>query len=195
VDRLHDEGLIYASEGGQLICLHKDFDGRVTGATSIDTSTERVSGDLVERSSLTNGWAYFEDNPLVNAERVVVTNDPIESMAYSIVNDADCPTLYLATHAGGWVPGDRLGNIEVVVATERELVNLPNVVERHSPTGTSWAEDLKTLTESVIPDPIVEMVEVVSGPEPQVPLKLDEIANLPKAPRVVKTRRVERDGR
>jgi hypothetical protein len=203
VDRLHDEGLIYASEGGQLICLHKDFDGRVTGATSVDSKSDRHQGDLIEGTSLTGGWAYFEDNPLVNAERVVVTNDPIESMAYSVVNDADCPTLYLATHAGGWVPGDRLGNIELVVATERELVNLPSVVERHSPTGMNWVDDLKTLTESVIPDqsiqePIVETIEIVSDPEPLIPpkrLTLDEIAKLPIPARVVQTRRVERDGR
>jgi Plasmid recombination enzyme len=209
VDRLHDEGLIYASEN-KLICLHKDFDGRVTGATSIDTSTERVSGELVEGSNRTSGWAYFEDNPQASVERVVVTDDPIESMAYSVVNDADSPTLYLATHAGGWVPGDRLGNIEVVIATEMELVNLPPVVERHLPTGTSWLDDLKTLTESVIPDeiiqepiviipePVVETIEIVSAPEPQVPpkrLTLDEIAKLPIAPRVVRTRQIDRDGR
>jgi hypothetical protein len=196
VDRLHDEGLIYASEGGQLICLHKDFDGRLMGATSIDTSTERISGELVEGSNRTSGWAYFEDNPQASVERVVVTNDPIESMAYSVVNDADCPTLYLAAHAGGWVPGDKLNRVEVVVATEMELVNLPPVVERHSPTGTSWAEDLKTLTESVIPEPIVEMVEIVSDPDPTTSpsrkISLDEIANLPLPTRVVQTREIDR---
>jgi Plasmid recombination enzyme len=195
VDRLHDEGLIYASEEGKLICLHKDFDGRVTGATGIDSKLARHQGDLIEGSSLTSGWAYFEDNSLVNAERVVITNDPIESMAYSIVNDADRPTLYLAAHDGGWVPGDELNRVEVVVATERELVNLPPAVERHLPTGTSWVEDLNTFTKSVVPEPLVEMVEIISDPEPTISpkkLSLEEIANLPRPERVVQTRRVDR---
>ena len=152
VDRLHDEGLIYASEGGKLICLHKDFDGKVTGATAIDPTLDRHQGELVEASSLTGGWAYFEDNPQVTAQRVVIAENPIESMAYSVVHDADRPTLYLAAHDGGWVPGDRLANIPVVVATEMELVNLPPVVKRHSPTGKSWVDDLQALTDFAITD-------------------------------------------
>jgi Plasmid recombination enzyme len=198
VDRLHDEGLIYADGEGKLIYINRDFDGRVTGATSIDSKSNRHQGDLVEGSSRTSGWAYFEDRPRVNAERIVIATDPIESMAYSVVNDADCPTLYLAAHDGGWMPGDRLENIQVVIATEMELVNLPPVVERHSPTGRSWVDDLKTLTESVIPEPIVEMVEVASDPEPTPPpkkLSLNEIAKLPRTTRVVQTKRVDRDGR
>jgi hypothetical protein len=106
--------------------------------------------------------------------------------------------LYLAAHHGGWMPGDRLENIQVVIATEMELVNLPPVVERHLPTGKSWVEDLKTLTESVIPEPIVEMVEIVSDSDPTPPPKkrsLSEIAKLPIPERVVRTRQIDRDGR
>lgn len=201
VDRLHDEGLIYASEGGKLICLHRDFDGRVTGATTIDPKSDRHQGDLIKGSSRTGGWNYFEDNPLVNAERVVITDNPIQSMAYSVVNDTYRPTLYIAAHDGGWVPGDKLGNVEVVVvATDMELVNLPPVVELHSPAEKSWTEDLKTLTESVIPDPIiieptVETIEIASAPELQTTpkLSLDEIANLSKVTRVVQTRRIDHE--
>jgi hypothetical protein len=83
----------------------------------------------------------------------------------------------------------------VVVATERELVNLPPAIERHLPTGISWVEDLNTLTKSVVPEPLVEMVEIISDPEPTTPpkkLSLDEIAKLPRPERVVQTRRVDR---
>ena len=108
---------------------------------------------MLEGSSRTGGFYYFEDNAQVDAQRVVILADTIEAMAYSIVNDPDCPTLYLAAHTGGWVPGDRLSNIPVVVvATDADLVNLPPVVKRHSPTGKSWADDLQALTDFAITD-------------------------------------------
>jgi hypothetical protein len=124
-------------------------------------------------------------------------------VAYSVVNDADRPTLYIAAHDGGWIPGDRLDNIEVVVATDVELINLPAAVERHLPTGASWVDDLNTLAESVIPDqiiiePIVETIEIVdpepttTSSSPQKRLTLDEIANLPTPKRVVSTKRHDR---
>ena len=78
---------------------------------------------------------------------MVITDNPIESMAYSVVTDADRPTLYLAAHTGGWVPGDRLSNIPVVVTTEIDLGNLPPRTQRHTPTGKSWVDDLQALTD------------------------------------------------
>ena len=107
-------------------------------------------GELVAGSSLTGGFYYFENNAQVAAQRVVIIESPIEAMAYSIVNDPDCPTLYLATHDGRWIPGDRFGKMEVAIATELELVNLPPQARRHLPTGKNWVDDLKTLTASIL---------------------------------------------
>lgn len=150
VDRLYDEGLIYASEGGKLICLHRDFEGKATGATAIDLKDEQHQWELLDGSSLTGGFYYFEDNAQVDAQRVIITESPIDAMAYSIVNDPDFPTLYLATHDGGWIPGDKLGNIKLVIATDLELFNVPPRTQRHLPTGKNWVDDLKTLTESIL---------------------------------------------
>ena len=150
IDRLYDDGLIYAGEGGKLICLHKDFSGGTTGATTIDPKIDRHQGELVEGSSLTGGFYYFENNAQVAAQRVVIIESPLSAMAYSIVNDPDCPTLYLATHDGGWIPGDKFGKMDVAIATDLELVNLPPQARRHLPTGKNWVDDLKTLTASIL---------------------------------------------
>jgi hypothetical protein len=167
VDRLYDDGLIYAGEGGKLICLHWDFNRGTTGATAIDLKVRQHRGELVDGSSLTGGFYYFEDNVQVAAERIVVVNDPIDAMAYSIVNDPDCPTLYLAAHDGGWIPSDKFKNIEVVVGTDMELLNLPSRVQRHLPTGKSWGEDLKTFTESILAINTNPLSPVVSQQHPE----------------------------
>ena len=144
IDRLYDEGLIYAGECGTLICLHRDFEGKVTGATAIDPKSERHQGELVAGSSLTGGFYYFENNAQVAAQRVVIIESPIEAMAYATLNLPEQPTLYLSTHQGGWVSGDKFSGIEVVVATKIQLKNLPNRFEQHLPNGASWVADLKS---------------------------------------------------
>ena len=144
VDRLYDEGLIDASEGGKLICLHRDFEGKTTGATEIDLKHKQLLKVLVEGSSLTSGFHYFEHDPLLDAECVVICDDPIEAMAYATLHVPDRPTLYLSAHEGDFVPGDRLSGIEIVLATDIKLQNLPTRFDRHIPTGNSWVSDLKS---------------------------------------------------
>jgi hypothetical protein len=144
VDRLHEEGLIYADAGGKLICLHRDFEERVTGATAIDLKDEQLHKLLVEGSSLTSGFHYFERDPLVDTERVVICDDPIEAMAYATLHLPDRPTLYLSAHDGGFVPGNKLSAIEIIVACDIELQNLPARFDRHLPIEDSWMSDLKS---------------------------------------------------
>ena len=154
IDRLYDDGLIYAGDGGSLICLHKDFSGKVTGATTIDPTIDRHQGELVDGSSLTGGFYYFEDNAQVAAQRVVIVADPISAMAYATLNLPEQPTIYLSAHEGRFIPGDKLANIEVVVATKIELENLPERFERHLPDGDSWIEDLKSDLAKLTSQPI-----------------------------------------
>jgi Plasmid recombination enzyme len=144
VDRLYDDGLIYAGEGGRLICLHRDFNRGTTGATAIDLKDEQPQKLLVEGSSLTSGFHYFESDPLVDVERVVICDDPIEAMAYATLHLPDRPTIYLSVHKGKFVPADKFSNLDVVVATKIGLENLPERFERHFPSGENWVDDLKS---------------------------------------------------
>ena len=122
--------------------------------TTIDPTIDRHQGELVDGSSLTGGFYYFEDNAQVAAQRVVIVADPISAMAYATLNLPNQPTIYLSAHEGRFIPGDKLANIEVVVATKIELENLPERFERHLPDGDSWIEDLKSDLAKLTSQPI-----------------------------------------
>ncbi len=150
VERLHEEGLIYADEGGKLICLHRDFEERVTGATMIDLGGEDCPSESVEGSGLSVGWYYFQSSPQGKIDKVVVMDDPLEAMAYATLNPAEETTLFLAGHEGGWLPGDKLHRVDVVVGSNAEFYNLPGQVEYELPQSESWGEDLEVyLDESI----------------------------------------------
>jgi hypothetical protein len=151
VDRLHDEGLIYADSRRNLICLHKDFEERVTGATRIDFGLEQLGSEsklitrftTIDGSNLTGGWHYFQSPPQGNIDKVVIVDDPLEAIAYATLNPAEQTTLFLSGHEGVWMPGDKLTSVEVVVGSNAEFSNLPRQVEYHFPQSGSWGEDLR----------------------------------------------------
>jgi Plasmid recombination enzyme len=151
VERLHDQGLIYADERGRLICLHRDFEERVTGATAIDLGLDEL-GDksklnrsviTSDGSKLTGGWCYFQAPRQGAIDLVVITDDPLEAMAYATLKAEERNTLFLVGHEGGWMPGDELERVDVVVATDARLSNLPGQVEYELPESGSWGEELQ----------------------------------------------------
>ena len=151
VDRLHDQGLIYADSRGKLICLHRDFEERVTGATAIDLGLEQVDGEselkprltTIAGSNLTGGWHYFQSPSQGNIDLVVMTDDPLEAIAHATLNPPEQTTLFLSGHEGGWMPGDKLTSVDVVVGSNAEFSNLPRQVEYQFPQSGSWGEDLR----------------------------------------------------
>ena len=156
VERLHEEGLIYADEGGKLICLHKDFEERVTGATSIDLRSDDFQSESIDGSNLTGGWHYFQSPPQGNIDKVVIVDDPLEAIAYATLNPVEQTTLFLSGHEGFWMPGDKLTSVDVVVATDAQLLNLPRQVEYQFPQSGSWSEDLRDYLNKAI---LFELIE------------------------------------
>ena len=132
----------------------------------IDLQIDRHQGELVAGSSLTGGCYYFEDQAQVAAQRVVITDSPLSAMAYATLHLPAKPTIYLATHQGRFVPGDKFSGVEVVVATQIELENLLEGFERHLPAGDSWMEDLKSDLAKLTSKPI----EVVEPEAAQIPV-------------------------
>ncbi len=151
VDRLHDRGLIYADSRGKLICLHRDFEERVTGTSAIDLSLEYLDGEsklitqltTIDGSNLTGGWHYFQSPSQGNIDKVVIVDDPLEAIAYATLNPAEQTTLFLSGHEGGWMPGDKLTSVDVVVGSNAQFSNLPRQVEYQFPQSGSWGEDLR----------------------------------------------------
>jgi hypothetical protein len=183
VDRLHDDGLIYASEHGKLICLHRDFEERVTGATRIDLGVEQVNGEskfkprltTVTGSNLTGGWHYFQSPPQGNIDKVVIVDNPLEAMAYATLHPAEETRLFISGHQGGWMPGDKLNSVDVVVATAAQLLNLPRQVEDQLPQSGSWGDDLHNyLTRAISVELAEQSGESVAGAEQIVtPVKVN----------------------
>jgi hypothetical protein len=177
VDQLHDQGLIYADSGGKLVCLHRDFEERVTGATSIDLGWEQIDGEsnfkprltTIDGSNLTGGWYYFQSPSQGNIDKVVIVDDPLEAITYATLNPAEQTKLFLSGHEGFWMPGDKLTSVDVVVATDAQLLNLPIQVEYQFPQSGSWGEDLRNYLSKAISFELTEQDgESVAASEPIV---------------------------
>jgi hypothetical protein len=174
VERLHDEGLIYADEEGRLICLYRDFEERVTGAIAIDLGLKELGSDpksirqsmTIDGSKLTGGWCYFQAPRQGAIDLVVVLEDVLEAMAYATLKAEERNTLLLVGHEGGWLPGDELERVDVVVATRAELSNLPGQVEYELPESESWGEDLQVYLAGA-------MELEISSPSVTVPVTID----------------------
>jgi hypothetical protein len=154
VDRLHEEGVLYASERG-LVFLQRHLEGGVTGAMEIDRQGD-LEWKIADGSSRTNGWYYFESVSGTTVERVVITDNPLESIAYATLHRSNQPTLYLATNDGGWIP-DLPTEVEVTIATDRRLANLPVRCKTQQPASDSWRDDLAAYLDRIMEDAVVEV--------------------------------------
>jgi hypothetical protein len=180
VERLHDEGLIYADEGGRLICLYRDFEERVTGAVAIDLGLDELGSDskpirksmTIDGSKLTGGWCYFQAPRQGAIDLVVVLEDILEAMAYATLKTQERNTLLLVGHEGGWMPGEQLERVDVVVATDTQLSNLPGQVEYELPESESWGEDLQVYLAGVMEMEQSDELEV-SSESIVVPVTID----------------------
>jgi hypothetical protein len=176
VERLHDEGLIYADTEARLICLYRDFNERVTGAVAIDLGLDELGSDsksirksmTIDGSKLTGGWCYFQAPRQGAIDLVVVLEDVLEAMAYATLKELERNTLLLVGHEGGWLPGEQLERVDVVVATRGELSNLPGQVEYELPESESWGEDLQVYVAGAM-----ELKEVEQSSELEVPITIN----------------------
>jgi Plasmid recombination enzyme len=176
VERLHDEGLIYADKEGRLICLYRDFDERVTGAVAIDLGLDELGSDsksirrsmTIDGSKLTGGWCYFQAPRQGAIDLVVVLEDVLEAMAYATLKERERNTLFLVGHEGGWMPGEQLERVDVVVATKEELSNSSGQVEYELSKSESWGEDLQVYLAGAM-----ELEEVELSSELEVPITIN----------------------
>jgi hypothetical protein len=183
VDRLHDQGLIYADSRRNLICLHRDFEEGVTGATSIDLGSEQVDGKsefrpqftTINGSNLTGGWHYFQSPTQGTIDKVVIVDHPLEAIAYATLNPPERTTLFLSGHEGGWMPGDKLERVDVIVATDAQLLNLPRQVEFQLPQSGCWGEDLHDYLTRAISFELAEQdrESVAASKQIVVPVKIN----------------------
>jgi 5S rRNA maturation endonuclease (ribonuclease M5) len=154
VDRLHEQGLIYADQNQNAVFIRRSIDeSKITGATLRGTAGEdnQFKG-LARGSKRKEGWFYFErgEDPV---RRVVLVESPIDAMSLAVLERTDSlKTLYLSTDGAGVIPIEYLKEVkDVVIAfdcdrsgqemAQRIKTQLPNAVSK-TPKAIDWNQDL-----------------------------------------------------
>jgi 5S rRNA maturation endonuclease (ribonuclease M5) len=157
VDKLHEQGLIYADQNQNAVFIRRSLDEeRITGATLRGTAGEdnKFKG-LAKGSRRKDGWFYFErgEQSGDSVRRVVLVESPIDAMSLAVLERTDSvKTLYLSTDGAGQIPIEYLKQVkDIVIAFDRDAggqemaerikAQLPNAVSK-TPKAIDWNQDL-----------------------------------------------------
>ena len=157
VDRLHEQGLIYADQNQNAVFIRRSIDeSKITGATLRGTAgSDNQFKGLVKGSKRKEGWFYFErgEQSGDSVRRVVLVESPIDAMSLAVLERTDSKkTLYLSTDGAGGIPIEYLKEVkDVVIAFDRDRSGqemaikiksqLPNAVSK-TPKAIDWNQDL-----------------------------------------------------
>jgi Plasmid recombination enzyme/Protein of unknown function (DUF3991) len=152
IDRLHQDGLVYADEQGNTVFLRRDWGGKVTGAGLHEPNG---SDSLAIGTRRSQGWFYTisrgEEEGVI--ERVVLVNGAIEGLSYQVLHPPTVRTMVLAVDGLEGLPWDELKRVErVAIALNRDAQGnemaqwlkseIPKA-ERLLPKSQGWNEDLQ----------------------------------------------------
>ena len=157
VDKLHEQGLIYADQNQNAVFIRRSLDeDKITGATLRGTagSDNKFKG-LAKGSKRKEGWFYLtkgeqSSDPI---RRVVLVESPIDAMSLAVLERTDSvKTLYLSTDGAGQIPSEYLKEVkDVVIAldsdrsgremAERIKSQLPQAVSK-TPKAIDWNQEL-----------------------------------------------------
>jgi 5S rRNA maturation endonuclease (ribonuclease M5) len=141
VDRLHEQGLVYADQNQNAVFIRRsidertgrgflaystrEFESKITGASLRGTAGEdnQFKG-LAKGSKRKEGWFYFERGEQSGdpVRRVVLVESPIDAMSLAVLERTDSlKTLYLSTDGAGVIPIEYLKEVkDVVIAFDRD---------------------------------------------------------------------------
>jgi Plasmid recombination enzyme/Protein of unknown function (DUF3991)/Toprim-like len=157
VDRLHEQGLIYADKNQNAVFIRRSLDeDKITGATLRGTAgSDNQFKGLAKGSKRKDGWFHFERGEQSSdpVRRVVLVESPIDAMSLAVLERTDSvKTLYLSTDGAGQIPIEYLKELkDVVIAydndtsgnlmAQRVKAQLPNAVSK-TPKAIDWNQDL-----------------------------------------------------
>jgi 5S rRNA maturation endonuclease (ribonuclease M5) len=157
VDRLHEQGLVYADQNQNAVFIRRSIDeDKITGATLRGTAGENNQfKGLAKGSKRKEGWFYFTKGEQSSdpVRRVVLVESPIDAMSLAVLERTDSvKTLYLSTDGAGGIPIEYLKEVKnVVIAFDRDRAGqsmaeriktqLPNAVSK-TPKAIDWNQDL-----------------------------------------------------
>ena len=157
VDRLHEQGLIYADKNQNAVFIRRSIDeGKITGASLRGTAgSDNQFKGLAKGSRRKEGWFHFAKGEQSSdpVRRVVLVESPIDAMSLAVLERTDSKkTLYLSTDGAGQIPTEFLVEVKQVaiaydndhsgnLMAQRVKAQLPNAV-RKSPKTIDWNQDL-----------------------------------------------------
>ena len=157
VDKLHEQGLIYADANQNAVFIRRSIDGeKMTGASLRGTAgDDNQFKGLAKGSRRRDGWFYFEQGEQSSdpVRRVVLVESPIDGMSLAVLERTDAKkTLYLSTDGAGQIPTEYLKEVkDVVIALDRDRAGtamaerikaqLPKAVSK-TPKAIDWNKDL-----------------------------------------------------
>lgn len=157
VDRLHEQGLIYADQNQNAVFIRRSLDeSKITGANLRGTAGEdnKFKG-LAKGSKRKEGWFHFQQGEQSGdpVRRVVLVESPIDAMSLAVLERTDSKkTLYLSADGAGGIPTEYLKEFkDIVIAydndqagnlmAQRVKSQLPNAVCK-SPKAVDWNQEL-----------------------------------------------------
>lgn len=165
VDRLHQQGLVYADDKQNAVFIRRSLDEEtITGASLRGTAgVDNAFKGLALGSKRNAGWFHFQaggqsSDPI---QRAVLVESPIDAMSFAVLDRTSSrKTIYLSTDGAGTVPLEfllQLPTKSVIVAydndspgnlmAQRVMEQLTNAV-RKSPKAIDWNEELKNMFNS-----------------------------------------------
>ena len=157
VDKLHEEGLIYADYNQNAVFIRRSIESeKIMGASLRGTvGFDNQFKGLAPGSKRSEGWFYFTQGEQKSdpVRRVVLVESPIDAMSLAVLERTDSKkTLYLSTDGAGQIPTEYLKEIgEVTIAfdrdragremTERIKSQLPQALTK-TPLSNDWNQDL-----------------------------------------------------
>jgi hypothetical protein len=158
VDKLHQQGLVYADERQNAVFLRRDLAGTTTGAFLRGTTEKDGSfKGLAYNSKRSQGWFYdlAGGKSADPVQEVVLVASAIDAMSYQTIHPPQVKTMYLSTDWSSYLPDGQLQEIpSVKVAlgnspagdelSKRIQKDLPHA-ERQKPQQEDWNQDLRVL--------------------------------------------------
>jgi Plasmid recombination enzyme/Protein of unknown function (DUF3991) len=158
VDKLHQQGLVYADERQNAVFLRRDLAGNTTGAFLRGTTEKDGSfKGLAYNSKRSQGWFYdlAGGKSADPVKEVVLVASAIDAMSYQTVHPPQVKTMYLSTDWSSYLPDGQLQDIpSIKVAlgnspagdelSRRIQKDLPQA-ERQKPQQGDWNQDLQVL--------------------------------------------------
>ncbi len=157
VDRLHQQGLVYADKNQNAVFIRRSMDEeKITGASLRGTAGyNNTFKGLAKGSKRNQGWFYFHQGEQSSdpIRRVVLVESPIDAMSLAVLERTDSKkTLYVSTDGTGQIPTEFLAEVkEVVIALDNDrsgremaqkvMSQLPNAI-RKTPKAIDWNQEL-----------------------------------------------------